>query len=282
MADIENKPIVTRAQAKEQGLKQFYTGIPCKRGHISERNFRDGCCVICDKDREHSENYKSVRRIGRAKKSKEINEKRRILRKINPKYKEQQRTWRKENIEKVNEKKRKWRHENSEKARKQQAASYIRNLEYNRKARKEYREKNRERTLQILKEYWGKNREELRRKKREHYQKNKERLRKEGNEYKRNNRAKYRVWAINYEARKRNAEGKHSVADINKLYELQKGKCAICFCCLKKGYHVDHIKSLKRGGSNWPSNLQLLCPRDNCSKKTLDNIEYAKRLGRLL
>ena len=38
--------IITRQQAKEQGLVRYFTGKPCKHGHIAER-YLGGCCVIC-------------------------------------------------------------------------------------------------------------------------------------------------------------------------------------------------------------------------------------------
>lgn len=38
--------IMTRAAAKAQGLKRYFTGKPCCRGHIAER-FVDGTCVPC-------------------------------------------------------------------------------------------------------------------------------------------------------------------------------------------------------------------------------------------
>lgn len=41
------KQLVTREQAKEQGLKRFFTGVPCLHGHICERFLSNGCCVIC-------------------------------------------------------------------------------------------------------------------------------------------------------------------------------------------------------------------------------------------
>lgn len=40
-------PIVTREQAQALGLSRFFTGNPCKNGHLSERSLRDGCCVVC-------------------------------------------------------------------------------------------------------------------------------------------------------------------------------------------------------------------------------------------
>ena len=38
--------IITRQEAKEQGLKRYFTGKPCKHGHIAERSFTAGC-VAC-------------------------------------------------------------------------------------------------------------------------------------------------------------------------------------------------------------------------------------------
>ena len=38
--------IMTRAEARAQGLKKYFTGKPCKRGHVSER-YVDGMCVPC-------------------------------------------------------------------------------------------------------------------------------------------------------------------------------------------------------------------------------------------
>jgi hypothetical protein len=33
MAEI----IITHKEARERGLKRFFTGLPCKHGHVSER-----------------------------------------------------------------------------------------------------------------------------------------------------------------------------------------------------------------------------------------------------
>jgi hypothetical protein len=39
--------IITRAEAKALGLKRYFTGKPCKRGHVCERKADDGCCLEC-------------------------------------------------------------------------------------------------------------------------------------------------------------------------------------------------------------------------------------------
>lgn len=39
----------TRQQAKEEGAKQYFTGIPCERGHISVRSTK-GTCIECRRE----------------------------------------------------------------------------------------------------------------------------------------------------------------------------------------------------------------------------------------
>jgi len=86
----------------------------------------------------------------------------------------------------------------------------------------------------------------------------------------------------NYKARKRAAPGHHTGKDISQLFASQRGRCACCGCCIRRGYHVDHIVALSKGGSNWPSNLQLLCKRCNLRKKDKDPFDFAMENGRLL
>lgn len=78
------------------------------------------------------------------------------------------------------------------------------------------------------------------------------------------------------------AEGTHTAADIEEIHARQKYKCAECGKSTKKKKHVDHIMPLALGGSNWPENLQILCPFCNDSKGAKHPIEFAQRKGRLL
>lgn len=43
--------ILTRQDALKSGLRRFYTGRPCKRGHDSERFVTTGNCVRCNAER---------------------------------------------------------------------------------------------------------------------------------------------------------------------------------------------------------------------------------------
>lgn len=52
MADDSIAPsCTTRKEAIALGLKRFYTGRPCKHGHISERDVSSGTCIRCRDDR---------------------------------------------------------------------------------------------------------------------------------------------------------------------------------------------------------------------------------------
>jgi len=43
----EHLPVVTRSEAKALGLVRYFTGEPCKSGHIDERNVSSGSCLAC-------------------------------------------------------------------------------------------------------------------------------------------------------------------------------------------------------------------------------------------
>ena len=86
--------------------------------------------------------------------------------------------------------------------------------------------------------------------------------------------------AHNYNAKKRANGGTFTAADIENLFGKQGGRCA---ACSKKGkLEIDHIVAIAVGGSIYPSNLQLLCPKCNKSKGKKDAIDWARENGKLL
>lgn len=108
------------------------------------------------------------------------------------------------------------------------------------------------------------------------------------------NKAKYRshnkelclAHKRNRRARISGSEGRHTAADIARIFEHQRGLCANCHAKLFKSgrnkFHTDHIIPIAIGGSNWPSNLQCLCPKCNLSKGAKDPIAWAQQNGRLI
>ena len=78
------------------------------------------------------------------------------------------------------------------------------------------------------------------------------------------NTEKLRQGTARYQKRKKEAEGHYKRKDIFLIYEKQLGRCKICREHLNGVFHIDHIIPLSKGGTNWPSNIQLLCP--HCSQ----------------
>lgn len=64
--------IITKEEAQKLGLKRYYTGQRCIRGHLCERQTSNGCCIKCDhescaKQRKSKPEYHSQRKIKWAK-----------------------------------------------------------------------------------------------------------------------------------------------------------------------------------------------------------------------
>jgi 5-methylcytosine-specific restriction endonuclease McrA len=74
--------------------------------------------------------------------------------------------------------------------------------------------------------------------------------------------------------REAGAEGEFTDEDIELIHGSQQFQCVYCGVDTSEIYHVDHITPIARGGSSWPSNLQILCPSCNCSKRDKTHEEY--------
>lgn len=95
-------------------------------------------------------------------------------------------------------------------------------------------------------------------------------------------RSKKNVHGRNRRARLVGTPEKHSLSDIEWLWDQQRGKCVFCLEPLpEKGFHVDHHEPLSRGGSNDRRNLRLLHKRCNLTKNARDPFEFAKEHGLL-
>lgn len=49
---LYNGPVVTREDARNLGLKRYFTGLPCQKGHVAERQTCDTVCRGCLKLRQ--------------------------------------------------------------------------------------------------------------------------------------------------------------------------------------------------------------------------------------
>jgi 5-methylcytosine-specific restriction endonuclease McrA len=104
-------------------------------------------------------------------------------------------------------------------------------------------------------------------------------------EWRKKNKVKVRSYNQNYRARSNSAEGTFTADDIVRIFKQQNGKCAYYQSCnnkLGKKYHIDHIIALINGGTNFPSNIQLTCPKCNHRKNDRQPDVYSRELGLLL
>lgn len=99
--------IISRKLAKEKGLKHYFTGKPCKHGHISERYTSNNICVDCQSVSNNKHWSKYAHRLlttGRLYKTNNTD-----------KVTARARQYREENKDKINEDSRKWYEQNFEK-----------------------------------------------------------------------------------------------------------------------------------------------------------------------
>jgi hypothetical protein len=90
--------IITRAEAKALGLKRYFTGKPCKRGHVCERLVSNRACLECDCERileRYAANPEKYREIARRRRTADPEYGReKQQRDVDPeKRREQQRKW---------------------------------------------------------------------------------------------------------------------------------------------------------------------------------------------
>jgi hypothetical protein len=84
--------------------------------------------------------------------------------------------------------------------------------------------------------------------------------------------------------RKTAAGGSHTAAEIDDLYNKQKGRCAEPSCRVKLNgvFHKDHIIPVSLGGSSDIHNIALTCIPCNLKKGSKDPFVWAQLHGRLL
>lgn len=79
-------------------------------------------------------------------------------------------------------------------------------------------------------------------------------------------------------ARKRDAPGSWTDADIARLL-VEQHQCFYCEHIFDGDHTVDHIVPLDLGGTNYPENLQLVCKRCNSSKGARHPLDFAASRG---
>lgn len=115
--------IISRAEANAQGLNHYFTGKPCKRGHIDKRRVADKTCMECRREdariyatKNQEQRAESQRRFAKKNKEAEM-ERNRQWRAKNPEiYLEQRRLWRAKNKDNESVRNRNYYKKNKEKS----------------------------------------------------------------------------------------------------------------------------------------------------------------------
>jgi len=180
-------------------------------------------------------------------------------------------TYQEKNRGEIAERSRRWHQENKE-----------RHSAQNRAWQEDHREEERLR----LKRSYQENRDQIVSRQREYRRNNKEKERDRQRKWRTVNPEKARAQYSRRHAVVRNSPGSFTPEDIQRIFSLQSGKCVYhslnprCHVNLANGYTVDHIVPLSRGGTNFVSNIQLLCEHCNKSKCNKTHDEYLDYLAR--
>jgi hypothetical protein len=126
--------ITTRAKAIEAGLVRYYTGKPCKRGHLSERWVSTCCCIECA-----------------------ITASKTYYRANSEKHKRSVLKWRREHPVQCREQQKKWRDAHQELLTEQRREKYKKNPERWKFASRRYRKEHPDRVKEQLQRWHEKN-----------------------------------------------------------------------------------------------------------------------------
>jgi 5-methylcytosine-specific restriction endonuclease McrA len=81
------------------------------------------------------------------------------------------------------------------------------------------------------------------------------------------------------EPKQQRVRQKYTVKDKQPYYKAQNGKCNGCKRSVPIDLmHLDHIRAFAKGGSEKPSNFQLLCGTCNGKKGTKTQTQFEKKL----
>ena len=142
--ELESTGIINIRNAKEQGLKRYFTGIPCKRNHISQRSVSNKTCLMCASQTRKEKNESLEKSRQRSRDWYKKNKKKAKLR-ISERYKikrddiaEYNKKYYLNNKDKMNKQAKEWRESN-----KDYLSDYFSDYNVkNKKVRDEWRKKN--------------------------------------------------------------------------------------------------------------------------------------------
>lgn len=239
--------IITRAEAKALGLKSYFTGKPCKNGHVSELQTSNHSCMECSKLKHKARYHADI-----------------------DKSRQNWRNYVAKNTEKVLANNRASRERNRESVLAGKKAYYDRV-----KQTPEWQAQQREKRAanKAAKSAYDKARRE---------QMDPAEHVKRVRAWAKANPDKRKAIVFSYDSRRRTQkEQGDSTAAIREWVKVAKKVCHWCNQKCADEYHIDHYEPLSKGGEHRVSNLVIACPTCNLRKNAKDPYEFAASVGRL-
>lgn len=193
-----------------------------------------------------------------------------------------QQLWRAKNAENIHSQQAQWYKEHADHCKTKSRNNYASNRERISRRDKAKRNQDKEKQMAFRAAAYLRNKKRILAQEKERYQRKKKEISAKNIEWKRNNPEKMKAFRASYRTRKKGATGTHTGKQILNLFALQRGRCAACKKLLPNDYHKDHVVPLSKGGENWITNIQLLCPSCNHKKHTSDQIDFMRNNGMLL
>ncbi len=168
----------------------------------------------------------------------------------------------------------------SNRARKEASRDLV--LALNRKNQAAWRARNPDRSKAVDVIYRESNRSLINSRRKSAYADSPEKHRERSIQWKKEHPEITRLHCHNRRAREKCCDGRLSKGLAERLFTIQRGKCACCGSSIAEGYHLDHRMPLALYGPNTDDNIQLLCATCNLSKGAKHPIDFMQSRGFLL
>ena len=205
--------------------------------------------------------------------------------------------YRKQNKEKLKSAQKIYREQNKDKLKERKKVDYCKRRDHIKTKNAEWYEKNKDIVSEKYKKRYAENSDVIKERVKKyrlanpdkikedqikHREKNKDKAKLYSATWRKKNKTVIKMYRRNRRALVKSSSGKLSLGLAEKLYKLQKGKCACCNLPLGDDYHMDHIMPLALGGKNTDDNIQLLRARCNLQKKAKHPVDFMQERGYLL
>lgn len=144
--------------------------------------------------------------------------------------------------------------------------------------RREWTRNNPDKNAAKSRRYRKANPEKVLERNRSYAARHREKIREYHNQWAKDNPDKRRLYRTAIRAKRAEAEGTHTIAELKTQYDSQEGRCYYCQKEVSfEEAHADHYIPLARGGSNYIENIVIACPLCNQRKSAMMPDDFIRR-----